>query len=114
MTLLEETIEELGGHYLSPSDVEYVKDYLVYCTWEEFSELANHDYDNGFGANEVSLYLKVVGKDWWLERHEYDGSEWWEFKSMPEKPNIHDKDKINIWDKYSDVHSELCKKLGIR
>jgi hypothetical protein len=27
---------------------------------------------------------------------------------------IDDKDKINIWDKYSDVHSELRKKLGTR
>lgn len=25
----------------------------------------------------------VVGDDWWLERHEYDGSEWWEFKRLP-------------------------------
>jgi hypothetical protein len=25
----------------------------------------------------------VIGSDWWLERHEYDGSEWWEFKSLP-------------------------------
>jgi hypothetical protein len=31
------------------------------------------------------LKIIVVGKDWWLERHEYDGSEWWEFKTMPDK-----------------------------
>lgn len=30
--------------------------------------------------------LIVVGKDFWLERHEYDGSEWWEFKSIPMEP----------------------------
>lgn len=103
MTLLEETIESLANCNLTPSDVEYVGNEQFYCTWDEFSELANHDYDNGFGANEVSLFLEIVGKDWWLERHEYDGSEWWEFKSMPEKPKVHDKDKINIWDKYGDV-----------
>lgn len=22
----------------------------------------------------------------WLERHEYDGSEWWEYKTMPTEP----------------------------
>jgi len=30
--------------------------------------------------------LYVVGEDWWLERGEYDGSEWWEFKRLPECP----------------------------
>jgi len=27
-----------------------------------------------------------VGDDWWLERHEYDGSEWWVFQKLPIKP----------------------------
>lgn len=26
----------------------------------------------------------VVGKDFWLERGEYDGSEWWSFKTTPQ------------------------------
>ena len=30
--------------------------------------------------------LLIVGKDFWLERVEYDGSEWWEFKTMPREP----------------------------
>ena len=25
------------------------------------------------------------GSDWWLERGEYDGSEWWEFRREPVK-----------------------------
>ena len=28
-------------------------------------------------------FLKNLGRDFWLERHEYDGSEWWEYKSIP-------------------------------
>jgi hypothetical protein len=35
---------------------------------------------------EIDMGLIVVGKDFWLERHEYDGSEWWEFKSIPMEP----------------------------
>ena len=58
----------------------------MYFTWEEFAKLANKKYDNGYGGNEVPLDLIVVGKDWWLERHEYDGAEWWEFKKLPVKP----------------------------
>lgn len=27
-----------------------------------------------------------MGDDWWLERHEYDGSEWFELKELPDKP----------------------------
>lgn len=41
------------------------------------------EYDNGFGGHRINLDLKIVGKDWWLEREEYDGSEWWVFKTMP-------------------------------
>lgn len=26
----------------------------------------------------------VVGCDWWLERHEYDGAESWSYKVLPE------------------------------
>lgn len=51
---------------------------------EQFKELAlNTDYDNSWGAPEVATDLKIVGSDFWLERHEYDGSEWWEYKTMP-------------------------------
>lgn len=32
----------------------------------------------------------IVGDDWWMERHEYDGSEWWEFKELPKKPTFID------------------------
>ena len=55
-------------------------------TWDNFSSNANFSYDNGYGGEEIPLDLIVVGKDFWLERHEYDGSEWWEFKSMPDEP----------------------------
>lgn len=39
--------------------------------------------------------LVIVGKDFWLSREEYDGSEWWEEHSkhsIPKKP----KKKINF------------------
>ena len=31
-------------------------------------------------ALEVAEDLVVVGDNWWIERHEYDGNEWWEYK----------------------------------
>ena len=59
-----------------------------YCksTWHDFCSKADFEYDNGYGAAEIPMDLIVVGKDFWLERHDYDGSEWWEFKTMPEEP----------------------------
>lgn len=44
--------------------------------------------DEGYGAPEVATDLLVVGADFWLERCEYDGSEWWEFKQMPKCKNL--------------------------
>jgi len=94
--LLEETIKCLNENGKHESDVLWVgRDYYdrkkneKFCyknTWENFCNKANIMYDAGFGGNEIGLDLIVVGKDFWLERHEYDGSEWWEFKTMPIEP----------------------------
>ena len=53
-------------------------------TFEEFEGIARKiDYDPSWGCEYIPRNLVVVGPDWWLERHEYDGSEWWEFKRVP-------------------------------
>ncbi len=83
MNLLKETLDMLAANSVSPNDVEWVQTERGSFTWREFRELADFEYDNGYGGAEVNQALKVVGKDWWLERGEYDGSEWWEFKTMP-------------------------------
>ena len=97
MNLLEETLEILEEYDKTPGDVLWVgtvttlrwreRDPFSY-SWEEFKVVADINYDNSFGHNEISSGLLVVGKDWWLERGEYDGSEWWEFKSYPAKPML--------------------------
>ena len=47
----------------------------------------NFEYDNGYGLR--YLYGKILFKDnSWLERGEYDGSEWWEYKISPKKENL--------------------------
>lgn len=51
-----------------------------------FWNLADTEYDDGYGAPEVATDLLIVGKDFWLERADYDGSEWFEFKVMPKMP----------------------------
>lgn len=87
MNLLEETKNdiELEGHTVD--DVIWVgsKDGTLAITWAQFEQLANFEYDDGFGSEEIAKDLVVVGDNWWLERHDYDGSEWWEYKTMPIK-----------------------------
>ena len=82
--LLDETVEYLKQFGKSATDVVFVGQGKHVGSWLDFENLAkNIIYDNGFGGNEISLGLIIVGKNWWLERHEYDGSEWWEYKERP-------------------------------
>jgi hypothetical protein len=86
INLLEETKEILKNNNYTLDDVEWVGTYKHYIDKEEFIKLANRKYDNGYGSQEVAENLILVGKDFWLERDEYDGSEWWVLKKMPKKP----------------------------
>ena len=85
MNLLKETIEciSLSGH--NTSDITFIgsEESGHCCSWDEFTVLANEDYDSGFGASQVAEDLIIVfndGQKMW--RGEYDGSEWWEL-SVP-------------------------------
>lgn len=51
-----------------------------------FLNKINFEYDDGYGGQ--FLYGTVWLDDGsWLERGEYDGSEWWEHKTCPDIPN---------------------------
>ena len=87
--LWEETIGVLKTHCLDWEDVDAVilDGGDVTISKENFEEVArNTFYDSGFGAAEIRGDLIIIGRDWWLERNEYDGSEWWEFRTMPPIP----------------------------
>lgn len=84
--LLEETIKELQENGKDESMVKWCGTKNLRFSWSKFKELADVNYDSGFGSTEVAVNLVVVGEDWWLERGEYDGSEWWVFKSFPKSP----------------------------
>lgn len=48
-------------------------------------DLGNIEYNNGRGSQE--LFGHIVFKDGtWLERADYDGSEWWVLKMCPKEP----------------------------
>jgi hypothetical protein len=83
--LLQETLEIMSQHNKTPADVRWVGSFdgMFVGTWPDFVSRANFEYNPGSGSNEVAMNLVVVGDDWWLERGEYDGSEWWDFKTVP-------------------------------
>lgn len=88
--LKKETLEDLKDGGYKPEDIEWVgcNDFTI--PTDLFWKLADYEYDSGFGSQEVATDLIIVLKDGsYLERHEYDGSEWWELKRSPKKPQAH-------------------------
>ena len=84
--LKDETLNILYKHGKSIEDIKWIGDSENEIPIDTFFEKADAFYDDGYGGVEVNTWLVVVGEDWWLERHDYDGSEWWEFKTKPVRP----------------------------
>lgn len=87
--LYDETVKFLLEHGKLMSDVVFVSGNGHEIPLDNFIETTkayDYDYDIRFGNEEVPIDLLVVGKDWWIERHGHDGSEWWEYKTIPKKP----------------------------
>ena len=85
---LKETSRALKEFNKTPIDVHSV----VLCykgtpwalTWSQFEVLAEDVfYNKSFGNTVVNSTLKIVGLDWWLERMDYDGEEWWKYQEHP-------------------------------
>ena len=95
MNLLNETEEAVKNSGHTPSDIVFIGSEKTghECTWDEFRLLANREYDDGFGGQEVASDLIIVfsdGQSMW--RGEYDGSEWWEHA----KPFVRPSTKLPI------------------
>lgn len=88
INLFAETTAVLKQHGKTWDDVVWVgtSDFFI-PTAEFIKMIADIEYDNSYGNAEVNERLLIVGDTWWLERAEYDGSEWWEFKQQPVRPN---------------------------
>lgn len=97
--LLKETQEILEEHNLSFEDIIWIGTTEYEIPIDVFIMLADDEYNDGFGCEEVNPDIVVAGDTWWLERAEYDGSEWWEFKTKPNRPNAVKNYKVKIFDK---------------
>ena len=82
--LWEETIEFLKENDKTFEDVLFIQGEDFKVAKENFEIVAKKtNYNDSFGAQHVATDLVLVGDGWWIERFEYDGSEWWEFKTIP-------------------------------
>ena len=101
--LLQETLDILKRKNRTPEDVLWVgaANGAISISWKGFTKIANVDYDSGYGGQEIRPDLLVVGKNWWLERHEYDGSEWWEYKELPVQI-VNPKRLYTVWESFLD------------
>jgi hypothetical protein len=48
--------------------------------------MLDFNYDNGYGGQELYGTIWYVDGTW-SERGEYDGSEWWDYREVPEVPS---------------------------
>lgn len=87
MNLLEETIKALEDNGKSTVDVEWIGCNEFKISLADFMRLANVEYDEGFGLQNVAKDLVLVGEDFYLERLCYDGSEKWVMKMIPKEPS---------------------------
>lgn len=92
--LLQATLKILCDNSKTPDDVLWVGTIAGFLdkshrfTWEEFASKANFVYHFGYGQIEILHNLIIVGKDFWLDRCDWDGSEWWEFNQIPSNPEL--------------------------
>lgn len=84
--LKKETLLCLEKHGKTKDDIKWIGCSKFKIPIDLFWMVADNLYDEGYGTEEVAADLLIVGDDWWLERHEYDGAEWWEYKSMCSEP----------------------------
>lgn len=84
--LKEETLQVLKDYGKTIEDVLWISNGKVRLPIDAFLKAADRLYDDGYGGTEVIEDLVIVGDNWWLERAEYDGSEWWNFKRPPYQP----------------------------
>ena len=87
MNLIEETISDIKNSNHIEQDVNWVgsSDGKYAMPWNEFKQhFKGIDYSCNYGTQEIASDLVVVFNDGtWLERAEYDGSEWWAYKKQP-------------------------------
>ena len=113
MNLKEETLEVLHNNGKHKEDVKYVCGEYFQIGLGQFWELSDTEYDSSYGAPEIAQDLMLIGDDFWMERGEYDGFEWWDFHTMPDITGlpIREITAISV-SQYNAIHKPEYGKIG--
>ena len=118
MNFLKETINKIESNGQTVENIIFIgsRESGHSCTWGQFVELANFDYNNGFGGQEIPSDLMIAFADGaMMTRGEYDGSEWWDyiepFKMPKEQKPIKTLQSHQYWVNIADIQKEAeeCK-----
>ena len=114
INLLSETKEAIRESKHTIDDILWIgsADGNLAISWDDFEKIADIDYDSGYGAQKIATDLVIVLKDkTWLERGEYDGSEWWDYRGEApiRKRNSKKFNKVKTngvgWDDLSEINN---------
>ena len=80
-----------GQHYWHDEETQNMldknlKEGYTPAEYEEFLDRLDFEYDSGYGGQELFGTVWLIEEGAWLERGEYDGSEWWEYRKCPQIP----------------------------
>ena len=75
-----------NDNYIQPAPI-LLKEGYTPAEYVEFLEKLNFEYDAGYGGQELYGTVWLMEDHTWLERGEYDGSEWWEYRKCPQIPD---------------------------
>lgn len=99
----QELLRVLKSIEKNTSDISWMLVYTqsYYDISKEFTTIDDLDftYDNGYGSQEL-FGIVYFNDGTWLERGEYDGSEWWEHITTPTLEQWREKysnEKGSIW-----------------
>lgn len=85
----KELIEHVDGREVEFVSIAFGRSYdddvkRIKGTLEEVLPLLDFDYDDGYGGQELHGYIWYADGTW-SDRGEYDGSEWWQHQTRPER-----------------------------
>lgn len=106
MNLKQEILETLNENGKTIDDVKWVgcSDYKI--PFDTFWQLCDTEYDAGYGSPAVAEDLIICGDDFWLERREYDGSEWFSYMEKPPEPQETRPIKYLTIEQYNSYHKD--------
>lgn len=99
INLYDETLKKLNKLNKSFDNVIAIYNNKYEINKEDFIKASKEiNYYNGYGAPDIDLSLTILGDDFVLVRHEYDGSEWWHNVSLKAPSTIKNISKEDLYE----------------